>query len=109
MSRMSSEFSLVLLGSGILTAGYFTAPSPEEAMEKKVDEQASKRVGEDEAERQARERNGGGYRSGGMMFLFIHSPYYGGGTTNGRPAAYSPTTRAGGLGGAGRAFSGGGS
>ena len=101
MSRMSSEFSLVLLGSGILTAGYFSAPSPEDAMEKKQDEQANGRVG-------GQQNGSSGYRSGGM-FLFIHSPYYGGGTTNGRPAAYSPTTRAGGLGGAGRAFSGGGS
>ena len=102
MSRMSREFSLVLLGSGILTAGYFTAPSPEDAMEKKQDEQANGRVG-------GQQNGSHGYRPGGMMFLFIHSPYYGGGTTNGRPAAYSPTTRAGGLGGAGRAFSGGGS
>jgi hypothetical protein len=99
MSRMSREFSLVLLGSGILTAGYFTAPSPEDEMEKKQDEQTAARTGHS---------TGHGYRPGGM-FLFIHSPYYGGGTTNGRPAAYSPTTRAGGLGAAGRAFSGGGS
>ena len=101
MSRMSREFSLVLLGSGILTAGYFSAPSPEGEIEKKQDEKMAERVGD---------KSGGshGYRPGGM-FLFIHSPYYGGGTTNGRPAAYSPTTRAGGLGGAGRAFSGGGS
>lgn len=102
MTRMSREFSLVLLGSGILTAGYFTAPSPEEEMAKKQEEQGAERVGD---------KNGGTnrtYRPGGM-FLFIHSPYYGGGTTAGRPAAYSPTTRAGGLGAAGRAFSGGGS
>ena len=98
MSRMSREFSLVLLGSGILTAGYFTAPSPEGEMEKKQEEQAAARTG-----------HGSGYRHGGGMFLFIHSPYYGGGSVNGRPAAYSPTTRSGGLGAAGRAFSGGGS
>ena len=30
MSRMSREFSLVLLGAGILTAGYFLAPAPED-------------------------------------------------------------------------------
>lgn len=101
MSRMSREFSLVLLGSGILTAGYFTAPSPEEAMENKQNEQGNDRVG-------GPRQGSPGYRPGGM-FVFIHSPYYGGGTTAGRPAAYSPTTRAGGFGSAGRAFSGGGS
>jgi len=101
MTRMSREFSLVLLGSGILTAGYFTSPSPEEEMAKKQEEQGAERVGD---------KNGGTHhRTGGGMFLFIHSPFYGGGTTAGRPAAYSPTTRAGGLGSAGRAFSGGGS
>ena len=40
MTRMSKEFCLVLLGTGILTAGYFTAPSPDEEMEKKAEEQA---------------------------------------------------------------------
>lgn len=101
MSRMSREFSLVLLGSGILTAGYFTAPSPEDEMEKKQEEQANAMTGNDSSHSR-------GYRPGGM-FLFIHSPYYGGGSVNGRPAAYSPTTRSGGFGAAGRAFSGGGS
>lgn len=101
MSRMSREFSLVLLGSGLLSAGYFTAPSPEEEMDRKSEEQAADMTGNNS--NQSR-----GYRPG-MFFLFLHSPYYGGGSTNGRPAAYSPTTRAGGLGAAGRAFSGGGS
>ena len=101
MSRMSREFGLVLLGAGILTAGYFTAPSPEEEMEKKADEQAAERTGHDSR---------GHYRTGGYMplFLFVHSPAYAG-NRMGRPASYSPTTRAGGFGSAGRAFSGGGS
>lgn len=100
MSRMSREFSLVLLGSGILTAGYFTASSPEDEMERKQNAQAAERTGDP---------NSTTYRRSGGMFLFIHSPYFGGGTTNGRPAAYSPTTRSGGFGSVGRAFSGGGS
>ena len=43
MTRMSREFSLVLLGAGLLTAGYFAWP--EQDFEKKAEEQARKRVG----------------------------------------------------------------
>jgi len=100
MSRMSREFGLVLLGSGILTAEYFTAPSPEDEMEKKADEQAAERTGHP-----AHHRSHYGHVP---LFLFVHSPAYAG-NKMGRPASYSPTTRAGGFGGAGRAFSGGGS
>ena len=101
MSRMSREFGLVLLGAGILTAGYFSAPAPEEEMEKKADEQAAERTGHDSRSH---------HRSHGFvpLFLFVHSPAYAG-NASGRPASYSPTTRAGGFGGAGRAMSGGGS
>jgi len=98
MSRMGKEFGLVLLGSGILSAGYFTAPSPEEEMEKKSEEQAAQRTGHN---------NSSHYRSGGF-FLFVHSPAYSG-SPSGRPSAYSPTSRSGGFGTVGRAFSGGGS
>jgi hypothetical protein len=94
---MSKEFSLVLLGSGILTAGYFTVPSAEEEMEKKAEEQAAHRTGHSSHSH---------YRTGGM-FLWIHSPMYAGSST-GRPAAHSPSTRSGGFGSVGRAFSGGG-
>ena len=100
MSRMSREFGLVLLGSGILSAGYFTAPSPEDEMEKKADEQAAERTGHPHDSHH--------YRTGHGFFLFVHSPAYAG-NRMGRPSVYSPTTRAGGFGGAGRAFSGGGS
>ena len=99
MTRMSKEFSLVLLGSGILTAGYFTVPSAEEEMEKKAEDQAAERTGHSTHSR---------YRSGmGGVFLWIHSPAYAGSST-GRPMAHSPTTRSGGFGSVGRAFSGGG-
>ncbi len=43
MTRMSREFSLVLLGAGILTAGYFAWP--EKDFEGLANEQAQKRVG----------------------------------------------------------------
>ncbi len=99
MSRMSREFGLVLLGTGILTAGYFTAASPEDEMEKKADEQAADRTGHN--------RDGSRHHTGGF-FLFVHSPAYAG-NRMGRPMSYSPTTRAGGFGSAGRAFSGSGS
>lgn len=102
MSRMSKEFGLVLLGSGILSAGYFTAPSPEEEMERKSEEMAASRTG----------HNSSHYRhGGGGFFFFVHSPAYAGGSGPGgaRPAAYSPTSRGGGFGTVGRAFSGGGS
>jgi hypothetical protein len=43
MTRMSREFSLVLLGAGVLTAGYFMWP--EKDFEKRAEEQARNRVG----------------------------------------------------------------
>jgi hypothetical protein len=43
MTHMSREFSLVLLGAGLLTAGYFLWP--EEDFEQRAEEQASNRVG----------------------------------------------------------------
>jgi hypothetical protein len=96
---MSKEFTLVLLGSGVLTAGYFAVPSAEEEMDKKAEEQAAERTG-----------HGSRYHHRGVGFipLFIHSHGYSGSST-GRPAAYSATSRSGGFGGVGRAFSGGGS
>ena len=58
MTRMSREFSLVLLGSGLLTAGYF-AWDNEEKIAAEADVQAQKRVGGD-----------GTRRSGGMLFIY---------------------------------------
>lgn len=42
MARMTREFSLVLVGSGILTAGYFAYP--EEDLEAKQKEQAAQQL-----------------------------------------------------------------
>lgn len=98
MTRMSKEFTLVLLGSGVLTAGYFTVPSAEEEMEQKAEEQAAHRTGHSTYHRSRV----------GFIPLFIHSPGYAGNST-GRPAVHSATTRSGGFGSVGRAFSGGGS
>ena len=43
MTRMTREFSLVLLGAGMLTTGYFLWP--EQDFEKRSEEQARTRVG----------------------------------------------------------------
>lgn len=43
MTRMSQEFSLVLLGAGLLTTGYFLWPEPD--FEKRSEEEAHRRVG----------------------------------------------------------------
>lgn len=65
MTRMSREFSLVLLGAGLLTAGYFAWPETD--FDKEADKQAEKRVG-------------GRPRSGGGTFIFIGS--FGGGPSS---------------------------
>ncbi len=43
MTRMSREFTLVLLGSGLLSSGYFLFP--EQEFEKRTEEDARRRVG----------------------------------------------------------------
>lgn len=58
MTRMTREFSLVLVGASVLTAGYFLWP--ERDFEKRSEEQARARVG-------------GRTGSGVPMLLFIHS------------------------------------
>jgi hypothetical protein len=98
MTRMSREFSLVLLGAGILTAGYFAAPSRDEELEKKADEQAAKQVGH----RDTTHRR----HMGIPLILFVHSPGYAGSSTR-SPAM--PSTNRGGIGGTGRSMGAGGS
>lgn len=94
MTRMSKEFSLVLLGAGVLTAGYFMVPSAEEEMEVKAEEQAAHRTGHTTHHRM----------HGVPLLLWLHSPAYAG-SPNGRPAAYSSTSRAGGFGSIGKSMS----
>lgn len=73
MTRMSREFSLVLLGAGLLTAGYYAWP--EQNFEKEADAQAAKRVG-------------GRPRSGGGGFIFIG--HFGGGGASSVSGGRSP-------------------
>jgi hypothetical protein len=60
MTRMTREFSLVLVGAGILSAGYFVWP--EKDFEKRSEEQARARVG-----------GGNGRHTHGHMLFFIHT------------------------------------
>lgn len=95
MTRMSREFSLVLLGAGALTAGYFMWP--EQDFEKRAEEQAQARVG------------GQRTRTGGGMLLFIHTG--GGGAYSRTGTARSPAMASvsrGGFGAVGGRVSGGG-
>jgi len=99
MSRMSREFSLVLLGSGILTAGYFLAPTPAEALAAKADDQAAERV--------HGSTTGSSHRHGhGMLMplLFVHSMGYSG-SSAGRPAGTTAGVTRGGIGAMGRSAS----
>jgi len=92
MTRMSREFSLVLLGGGLLTAGYFAWPEPD--FEKRAEEQAGRRVGT---------------RSGGHFIFIGHMGGGGSGsvTGGGRSAAFASVSK-GGLGSIGGRVSGGG-
>ena len=91
MTHMSREFSLVLLGAGLLTAGSFLWPEEDLAAH-----------ANNEAARQVAGANHARYHGGGMHWLIFHS--------GGRPGAGAATSRAsitrGGFGGVGRSMSG---
>ena len=89
MTRMTREFSLVLLGASALTATYFLWP--EKDFEKRVDEQAQQRVG--------------GSPSGMHGFIWIHTGSYA--SAGSRPAGVAAVSR-GGFGSTGGRFSAGG-
>jgi hypothetical protein len=101
MARMTREFSLVLVGSGILTTGYFLYP--DEDFEAKQQEQVQQQL----AGNNQNNNNHRAYRPG---FIWIHtgafSSSYGRGV--GRPPAMGggPVSR-GGFGGIGRGSVGG--
>ena len=76
MTRMSREFSLVLLGAGVLTAGYFMFREDNDLFAKE--------------EEQSKQQVSGTHRTGGHMpLIFI----YGGGYSGGRST--SPATAGG--------------
>jgi hypothetical protein len=99
MTRMSREFSLVLLGAGILSAGYFAAPSNAEDLENKAEDQAAAQVGHDTQSSTYRRHSHGG------MLLFIHSPGYAGGSYAAGRSPAMPGVSRGGFGGVGHSAS----
>jgi hypothetical protein len=78
MTRMSKEFSLVLLGAGLLTTGYFLWPEPD--FEKRAEEQANRRVGS---------------RHGGHILFIGHFGGSSSSVTGTRPAAIGSVARGG--------------
>jgi len=91
MARMGRELSLVLLGAGILTAGYFLWP--EEDLEARAEQEAAKQVA---GSHHSRAHYG--------HLVYLHTGRWGGGTSS---PAKVPISR-GGFGSIGKAISGGG-
>ncbi len=104
MTRMTREFSFVLLGSGVLTTGYFLAPSPDAAIEQNANELAAEQVGAGTRDSNGHYRPHSGLGMGYAM-LFLHSRGYAGGSYNGRPMATSSVVSRGGFGTMGRSAS----
>jgi hypothetical protein len=92
MTRMSKEFSLVLLGAGILTAGSFFWPTDD--IEKRADEAAHQQVAGGSG-------TGSGTRYRYTPLFFIHTGSYGGASSSSARANVSR----GGFGGMGRSVS----
>lgn len=93
MTRMSKEFSLVLLGAGLLTAGYFLWP--EEDHEHRANEELQRHVGG------ATTSHHGGRMLGTMILL--HSMRS---SPMGRTGSSSPAISRGGFGSTGNSMSG---
>ena len=103
MARMTREFSLVLVGSGILTTGYFLYP--EEDIEAKQKEQVEQQLAGNQGNGGNQNHNGHRvYRPG---FIWIHTGGWSSGGY-GRPAAMGGGhVSRGGFGGIGRGSVGG--
>ena len=95
MTRMSKEFSLVLLGAGILTAGSFFWPSDD--IERRADQAAEQQVAGGNG-------TGSSTRYRHTPLIFIHTGGWGG---SGSSPARANVSR-GGFGGMGRSVSVGG-
>lgn len=106
MARMTRELSLVLVGSGILTAGYFLYP--EEDLQAKQEEQVAQQV--------AGNNHQNAHRSTGHGFIWIHTGAFGrgyaggaaaGAAAGGRSVAMGGNVSRGGFGSIGRGSVGG--
>src|SRR5215210_1739015 len=99
MARMTREFSLVLVGSGILGAGYFLYP--DEDLEAKQKDQVEQQLA-------GNNNRNGGHRTYPPGFIWIHTgawSSYGGGVS--RSPAMGGNISRGGFGGIGRGSVGG--
>jgi hypothetical protein len=103
---MTREFSLVLVGSGILTAGYFLYP--EEDVEAKQKEQVEQQVAgnNNNNNNNNQQRH---HRTHVPLFLWIHTGAWGSAPANSgaRPTAMGGTVSRGGFGSIGRGSVGG--
>jgi hypothetical protein len=97
MARMTREFSLVLLGAGVLTAGYFMWP--EEDLNARAEEKAGEQVASSSATGTSRTYRGG--------FIFIPMGSFGRGSGP-MPAGKAAGFTSGGFGARGAAVSVGG-
>ena len=97
MPRMTRELSLVLVGSGILTAGYFLYP--EDDIEAKQKEQVQQQLAGNQNNNQTTRRHGG-------VFIWIHTGAFSSGA-NSRPVAMGGNVSRGGFGSIGRGSVGG--
>jgi hypothetical protein len=98
MARMTREFSLVLVGSGILTAGYFLYP--EDDIEARQKEQVQEQLAGKDNNQNERRR----YRT---TFIWIHTGAWGPAGATSRPVAMGGATSRGGFGSIGRGSVGG--
>lgn len=100
MARMTRELSLVLVGSTILTAGYFLYP--EDDLQAKQEEQVAQQVAGNNRNTTHRTSHG---------FIWIHtggySRSYAGGSSMGRSVAMGGNVSRGGFGSIGRGSVGG--
>jgi hypothetical protein len=97
MARMTREFSLVLVGSGILTTGYFLYP--DEDLEAKQQEQVQQQLAGNNQQQNQGQRH---YRPG---FIWIHTGAFAstyGGSGSRPPAMGGGHVSRGGFGGIGR-------
>lgn len=101
MARMTREFSLVLVGSGILTAGYFLYPDDD--LEAKQKEQVQQQVAGNN------NNNNGHRRTHGPGFIWIHTGAWGASSpaSGARPVAMGGNVSRGGFGSIGRGSVGG--
>jgi|SRR5436305_989735 hypothetical protein len=100
MARMTREFSLVLVGSGILTAGYFVYPDEDKELEAKQNEQVAQQLG-------GNANNNNGHRTYHPHFIWIHTGAWGGSGGYSRAPAMGGGISRGGFGGIGRGSVGG--